>query len=164
MQRIGALYAVEAGIAGKPAEVRRTVRQAESLPLLASLRSWLEAQRRHLSAKSAPAKAIDYALARWDGLTLHVDDGRLAIDNNPAERALRGIAVTRKSFLFLGSETGGERAAILYTVLETAKLNGLDPEAWLADILTRMAAGHPVNRLNELLPWNGLRSPATLAA
>jgi hypothetical protein len=94
----------------------------------------------------------------------YIGDGRLAIDNNVAERALRGIAITRKNFLFLGSEAGGERAAILYTVLESAKLNGLDPEAYLADVIDRMARGHPINRLAELLPWNWQRQPARMAA
>jgi hypothetical protein len=98
------------------------------------------------------------ALERYAG------DGRIGIDNNPAEPSLRGIAITRKNFLFLGSETGGERAAIFYTVLETAKLNGLDPEAWLADVMDRMAKGHPINRLTELLPWNSKAAPAKLAA
>jgi hypothetical protein len=95
---------------------------------------------------------------------LYAGNGRLAIDNNPAERALRTIAITRKNFLFLGSEAGGERAAILYTVLESAKLNGLDPEAYLADVVDRMARGHPINRLAELLPWNWQRQPARMAA
>jgi hypothetical protein len=94
----------------------------------------------------------------------YAGDGRLAIDNNPAERALRTIAVTRKNFLFLGSEAGGERAAILYTVLESARLNGLDPEAYLADVIARLAQGHPINRLAELLPWNWQRQPAKMAA
>src|SRR5271170_123131 len=102
--------------------------------------------------KNALAKAIQYALSRWEALTRYAGDGRLAIDNNVAERALRGIAVTRKNFLFLGSEAGGERAAILYTVLESAKLNGLDPQAWLSNVIHRMANGHPSSRLAELLP------------
>jgi transposase len=95
---------------------------------------------------------------------LYAADGRIGIDNNPAERSLRGIATTRKNFLFLGSEAGGDRAAILYSVLETAKLNGLDPEAYLADVIDRMAKGHPINRLGELLPWNWTRQAAKLAA
>jgi len=101
---------------------------------------------------------------RSEALLRYTSDGRIGIDNNPAERSLRGIAVTRKNFLFLGSEAGGERAAILYTVLETAKLNGLDPEAWLADVINRMAKGHPMNRLAELLPWNWKAEPAKMAA
>ncbi len=95
---------------------------------------------------------------------LYTSDGRIGIDNNPAERSLRGIAITRKNFLFLGSETGGERAAVLYTVLESAKLNGLNPEAYLADVIDRMAKGHPINRLSELLPWNWNQQIAKLAA
>ena len=122
------------------------------------------AQRRRLSAKNALARAIQYALTRWEALLRYTGDGRLAIDNNPAERALRTIAVTRKNFLFLGSEIGGERAAILYTVLESARLNGLDPEGYLADVIDRMARGHPINRLAELLPWNWQRPPARMAA
>ena len=97
---------------------------------------------------------MQYALSRWDALTRYVEDGRLSIDNNLAERLLRGIAVTRKNFLFLGSDAGGERAAIVYTVAETAKLNGLDPEAYIGTVLDRLARGHTIHRLAELLPWN----------
>jgi len=164
LQRIGELYQIEAEIAGRPAEMRLAVRQDRALPLLDDLRDWLTAQRRRLSAKNALARAIQYALSRWEALMRYAGDGRLAIDNNVAERALRGIAITRKNFLFLGSEAGGERAAILYTVLQTAKLNGLDPEAYLADVIDRMTRGHPINRLGELLPWNWQRQPAKLAA
>jgi transposase len=144
--------------------MRLTVRQSRALPILDALHGWLGAQRRRLSAKNALARAIQYALTRWAALTRYAADGWLAIDNNPAERALRGIAITRKNFLFLGSEAGGERAAILYTVLESAKLNGLDPEAYLADVIDRMARGHAVNRLDQLLPWNWQRQPAKMAA
>ena len=140
------------------------MRQNRAVAILDALRGWLTAQRRRLSAKSALAKAIQYALSRWEALTRYVGDGRLAIDNNVAERALRGIAITRKNFLFLGSDAGGERAAILYTVLESAKLNGLDPQAWLSDVIDRMANNHPINRLSELLPWNWQPKIATLAA
>jgi len=107
---------------------------------------------------------IQYALSRWEALTRYAGNGRLAIDNNVAERALRGIAITRKNFLFLGSDAGGERAAILYTVLESAKLNGLEPEGYLADVIDRTAKGHPINRLGELLPWNWKNQIASLAA
>ena len=107
------------------------------------------------------AKAIDYAVGRWQDLCLYTTDGRIGIDNNPAERALRGIAITRKNYLFLGSEAGGDRAAIIYTVLETAKLIGLDPEAYHANIIDRMATGHPASRLKELLPWSwSMEKPA----
>jgi transposase len=101
---------------------------------------------------------------RWDALALYTTDGRIGIDNNPAERSLRGIAITRKNFLFLGSEAGGERAAVLYTILESAKLNGLNSEAYLADIIDRIAKRHPINRLSELLPWNWNKQESELAA
>ena len=134
------------------------------MPILADLKVWFQDQRRRLSSKTGLAKALQYALTRWDALMLYTSDGRIGIDNNPAERSLRGIAVTRKNFLFLGSETGGERAAVLYTILETAKLNGLNPEAYLADVIDRMAKGYPNNRLSELLPWNWNQQIAKLAA
>jgi transposase len=107
---------------------------------------------------------MQYALGRWEALMRYAGDGRLAIDNNVAERALRTIAITRKNFLFLGSEAGGERASILYTVLESAKPNGLDPEAYLADVIDRLTRGHPINRLTELLPWHWHRPAARMAA
>jgi transposase len=132
--------------------------------ILYALRHWLTAQRRRLSAKNALAKAIQYALSRWEALTRYAGDGRLAIDNNIAERALRDVAITRKNFLFFGSDAGGERAAILYTVLESAKLNGRDPQAWLSNVIDRVAKGHPINRLSELLPWNWQPKVVTLAA
>jgi len=144
--------------------MRHAARQDRAVPILDALHEWLVVQRRRLSSKNALARAIQYALTRWDALARYTGDGRLAIDNNVAERALRGIAITRKNFLFLGSEAGGERAAILYTVLESAKLNGLDPEAYLADVIDRMAKGHPINRLGELLPWNWQQQDAKLAA
>jgi transposase len=164
LARIAALYAVEAEIAGQKAEQRQDARQRLAVPLLTDLKVWLESQAARLSAKTALAKAIQYALGRWTALLLYTGDGRIGIDNNPAERSLRTIALTRKNFLFLGSEAGGKRAADLYTVLETARLNGLNPEAWLADTIDRMAKSHPINRLDELLPWNwqdrALQSPA----
>ena len=112
------------------------------------------AQRRRLSGKTPLGKAFQYSLSRWDALTRYTEDGRLSIDNNLAERLLRGIAVSRKNFLFLGSDRGGERAAAIYTIIETAKLNGLDPEAYLATVLDRLAHGHLNTRLEQLLPWN----------
>jgi transposase len=145
LRRIGELYTIEVEIAGQSAERRHRLRQEHAVPILIDLKTWFQ---------TSLAKALQYALTRWDALCLYTNDGRIGIDNNPAERALRGIAITRKNFLFLGSETGGVRAAVLYTVLETAKLNGLNPEAYLADLIDRMAKGHPINRLNELLPWN----------
>jgi transposase len=154
IERIGALYAVEAELLGLTPEVRREARQARSKPLLSELHDWMEAQRRRLSGKSTLGKALQYALSRWDALTRYLDDGRLSVDNNLAERLLRGIAVTRKNYLFVGSDAGGERAAVIYTIAETAKLNGLDPEAYIAAILGRLAAGHPITSIADLLPWN----------
>ena len=164
LRRIGRLYEVEAAITGLSAEQRRDARWQCAVPILDDLKPWLEAQQRRLSAKNTLGKAIGYTLNRWNALTLYVADGRIAIDNNPAERSLRGIAITRKNFLFLGSKAGGDRAALLYSVLETAKLNGLDPEAYLADVLDRMAKGHPISRLAELLPWNWTRRADKLVA
>jgi hypothetical protein len=154
LQRIAALYAVEAEINCKPAEQRFAVRQARGKPLLDDLHDWMLTQRRRLSGKSTLGKAMQYALNRWDALARYLDDGRLSIDNNLAERQLRGIALARKNFLFLGSDAGGERAAIIYTVAETAKLNGLDPEVYIAAVLDRLCRGHTIDRLDELLPWN----------
>jgi transposase len=154
LRRIGELYAIEAAINGQLSEQRRAARQAQSKPLLEALHDWMLAQRRRLSGKSTLGKALQYALSRWDALARHVEDGRLSIDNNLSERLLRGIAVTRKNYLFVGSDAGGQRAAIIYTIAETAKLNGLDPEAYIAAVLDRLAHGHPINRLDELLPWN----------
>jgi transposase len=154
LRRIGKLYEIEADITGLSAELRQKTRKDLAVPILDEMKIWFRDQRRRLSSKSNLAKALQYALTRWEALVLYTADGRIGIDNNPAERSLRGIAITRKNFLFLGSDAGGERAAVLYTVLETAKLNGLNPEAYLADIIDRMAKGHPINRLSELLPWN----------
>lgn len=119
-----------------------------------ALRDWMEAQRRRPSGKSDLGKALQYALGRWDALMRYLDDGQLSIDNNLAERLLRGITVTRKNFLFLGGDTGGERAAVIYTIAETAKLNGHNPEAYIATVLDRLAKGHLASRINDLLPWN----------
>jgi transposase len=162
LRRIGELYAIEAAINGQSAEQRHAARQAQSKPLLEALHAWMLQQRRRLSGKSTLGKALQYALNRWDALARYVEDGRLSIDNNLSERLLRGIAVTRRNFLFVGSDAGGQRAAIIYTIAETAKLNGLDPEAYIATVLDRMAHGHPMSRLDELLPWNlkAQRQPA----
>src|SRR3989475_150524 len=151
--RIGALYTIEKEIRGRPPEERRQVRQARSKPLLASLRQWFEATLLKLSRKSDTTVAIRYALSRWDALARYCDDGHIEIDNNAAERALRAVALGRKNYLFAGSDSGGERAAAIYTLIGTAKLNGLDPEAYLREVLTRIA-DHPISRISELLPWN----------
>ena len=153
LERIGALYEVECAIQGRPPDERRRQRQARSRPLADALRAWAETTLPQLSGASDLAKAFRYMLARWSALTRVLDDGRLALDNNAAERALRGVAVGRKNYLFAGSDRGAERAAALYTLIESAKLNGLDPEPYLADVLTRIA-DHPARRLAELLPWH----------
>ncbi len=154
LRQIQELYAIEAGINGKPISQRLAARQQQSKPLLDVFQAWAIAQRRRLSGNTPLGKALQYALSRWDALTRYTEDGRLSIDNNLAERLLRGIAVSRKNFLFLGSDRGGERAAAIYTIIETAKLNGLDPEAYLATVLDRLARGHLNTRLADLLPWN----------
>ena len=163
LRQIQELYAIEADIKGRSADQRWMQRQTRSKPLLDAFHSWAIGQRRRLSGKTPLGKALQYGLSRWDALTRYIDDGRLSIDNNLAERLLRGIAVTRKKFLFLGSDSGGDRAAILYTVIESAKLNDLDPEAYLASVLDRLARGHSNNRLEELLPWNFIPSLAVAA-
>lgn len=153
LKRIGALYAVEDKARGSPPETRRALRQEHAKPLIDALVSWFEARRTELSRKSPLARAMGYALARVPALTRFLDDGRIEIDNNAAERAIRGVALGRKNWLFAGSHAGGERAAALYSLIETAKLNGLDPERYLRDVLTRIA-DHPISRIDQLLPWN----------
>jgi len=151
--RIGALYGIEEEVRGKPAEIRCSTRQTRAKPLLDDLRSWLEKSLRSLSTKSETAGAIRYALSHWRALTRYVDDGLLEIDNSAAERALRPVALGRKNYLFAGSHSGGERAAAIYSLVGSAKLNGLDPERYLRQVLNRIT-DHPVNRIGELLPWN----------
>jgi transposase len=153
LQRIAALYAIEAMIRGESADVRLKIRAERSAPLFAQLRTWLDATLSRVSGKSEMAKAIRYALARWDALTLVLRDGRVCIDNNAAERSMRPMTLGRKNWLFAGSDSGGERAAAIYTLTETAKLNGLDPEDYLTKVLACIA-DHPVRRVHELLPWN----------
>lgn len=153
LERIAKLYAIEKEIRGRSPEERREVRQARSKPLLESLKQWFEDTLGKLSRKSDTAKAVRYALVRWEALQRYVDDGRLEIDNNAAERALRAVALGRKNYLFAGSDRGGERAAAMYSLIGTARLNGLDPETYLRNVLSRIA-DHPINRIAELLPWN----------
>lgn len=153
LERIGALYDIERALSGQPAEVRRSQRQETSRPLAEAFRAWCAAQLERLPGKSDLAKAIRYALRRWEAFTLFLDDGRVAIDNNPAERALRPVALTRKNALFAGSDAGGETLADAMTLIETAKLSGLNPQAYLTDVLARIN-DHLITRLDELLPWN----------
>jgi len=153
LQRIAALYKIEADIRGQVPEERRQQRQARAGPLLKELHAWLSAMLGRVSAKSELAAAIGYSLTRWQALTRYLQDGRVEIDNNAAERALRGVSLGRKNYLFMGSDAGGERAAAIYSLVETAKLNGLDPEGYLREVLGRIA-DHPINRIDELLPWN----------
>jgi transposase len=153
LRRIQALYAIEAEVRGKPPDIRRQHRQARAGPLLAEFHQWVHGVLTKVSTKSDLAKAVRYSLVRWPALTRYVDDGAIEIDNSAAERALRGVALGRNNYLFMGSDEGGERAASLYSLVETAKLNGLDPQAYLREVLTRIAE-HPINRIDELLPWN----------
>lgn len=161
LARIGALYGIERELHGKPPDARTRERQARAKPLAAALKLWADRSLTQLPGRSELAKALRYMLARWSALTRAFDDGRIALDNNAAERALRGVALGRKNYLFAGSDLGVERAAVFYTLIETAKLNRLDPEAYLRDVLTRIA-DHPAKRLADLLPWNW--TPALPAA
>ena len=153
VKRIDVLFDIERSIKGKSASRRHAVRQELSAPLVAELETWMRTERARLSRHAPVAKAMDYMLKRWDRFTRFLDDGRICLSNNAAERALRGIALGRKSWLFAGSDRGGRRAAAMYTLIGTAKLNNVDPQAWLADVLRRIAET-PQSRLGELLPWN----------
>ena len=153
VRRIDALFAIERGLNGLSAAERLDGRRQESAPLVADLEAWLRDHRSRLSRSSAVAEPIDYMLRRWPAFTRFLDDGRICLSNNAAERALRGFALGRRSWLFAGSERGAERAAAIATLIITAKLNDVDPQAWLADVLARIAS-HPAQHLDELLPWN----------
>ncbi|MCC2105391.1 MAG: IS66 family transposase [Hyphomicrobiales bacterium] len=163
VRRIDALFAIERDINGKTPEERVAVRQASSRPLVDELQAYMREQATKLSPRHDLVKAINYMLKRWSAFTLFLDDGRVCMSNNAAERGLRGIALGRKSWLFCGSDRGGQRAAAMYSLIVTAKMNGVDPQAWLADVLARIA-GHPSHRLEELLPWNWRRPVSTDAA
>jgi transposase len=153
LQRIAALYRIETIVRGQPADVRLATRGVKSAPLFTDLKAWLEKTQARISGKSDLAGAIRYTLTRWEALTLVLRDGRTCIDNNAAERSMRPMCLGRKNWLFAGSDSGGERAAAAYSLIETAKLNGLDPEHYLRQVLTKIA-DHPVKRVDELLPWN----------
>ncbi|QYD67930.1 IS66 family transposase [Paraburkholderia edwinii] len=153
LERIGALYRIEEHIRGKPPEERQRIRQAQAVPLLDDLKQWFESTLLTLSAKSDTTRAIQYSLNRWPALVYYCRDGRAEIDNLIAERALRGVAIGRRNFLFAGADSGGERAAAMYSLIGSARLNGVDPEAYLHYVIERIA-DHPANRIDELLPWN----------
>ncbi len=153
LRRIGKVYEIEAEIRGRPPPQRLIERRARSRPKIDAMKLWLEAQLPRVPGRSTLAKAIRYALARWDGLTRFLRDGCVEMDNNPVERAIRPVALGRKNHLFAGSDGGGHRWAVTCSLIETCKLNGVEPYAYLADVLTRMTNGYPVNRLDELLPW-----------
>jgi transposase len=163
VRRIDALFEIERSINGNGAEERLAMRRTLSRPLVDDLHAYMHAQVAKLSRGHDLAKAINYILKRWAAFTLFLEDGRVCLSNNAAERGLRGIALGRKSWLFCGSDRGGQRAAAMYSLIVTAKMNGVDPQAWLADVLSRIAA-HPAHRLDELLPWNWTpRAPAISA-
>ncbi|SKA39019.1 IS66 family transposase [Consotaella salsifontis] len=153
LRRIGELYAVEAEVRGQSPPHRLAARQSRSKPIITDLRAWLDAQLAQISGRSTLAEAIRYALSRWQGLARFLEDGRIELDTNPVERAIRPVSLGRKNHLFAGSDGGGERWAILCSLIETAKLNDVEPYAWLVDVLQRMVDDHPANRLDELLPW-----------
>src|SRR5206468_565000 len=153
VRRIDLLFDIERTINGLSAGERLRVRRERSAPHLSTLEAWLRDERGRLSRSASVAEPIDYMLKRWGRFAQFIDDGRICLTNNAAERALRGFALGRKSWLFAGSDRGAERAAVMATLIMTAKLNGIDPQAWLADVLARIAA-HPSHRLDELLPWN----------
>jgi len=153
LERIAALYAIEKDIRGRSAEERCAVRQARTRPLLVALEIWLRERLALISQKSKLADAIRYALSRWEGLTCFVDNGRIEIDSNTVERSIRPITLNRKNALFAGSDGGGEHWAIIASLVETCKLCRIDPEAYLADMLAKIANGHPNNRIDDLLPW-----------
>jgi transposase len=163
VKRIDAIFDIEREINGRSIDERLAVRRARVAPLVSDLETWMRNERAKLSRHSDVAKAMNYMLNRWDTFARFLNDGRICLTNNAAERALRGIALGRKSWLFAGSDRGGERAAVMYTLIQTARLNGVDPQAWLTDVLARIN-DHNIQRLQELLPWNWKTAPAKLAA
>jgi len=163
VRRIDALFMIEREINGRSPEERLAVRRAESRPLVDDLMVTMREHAATLSRGHDLVKAIRYMLNRWPAFTLFLEDGRVCMSNNAAERGLRGVALGRKSWLFCGSDRGGRRAAAMYSLIVTCKMNGVDPQAWLADVLSRIA-GHPAHRLDELLPWSWRPQPPALAA
>ena len=153
LTRIASLYAIEAEVRGQLPQVRQTVRQDRAAPLLASMKAWLETTLMQVSAKSGLAKAIRYTLTHWVALTRYCSDGQIEIDNNSAERSIRPLVLGRRNYLFAGSDGGGESAAVIYSLIGTARLNGVEPYAYLRKVFACIA-DHPINRIDELLPWN----------
>ena len=154
LRRIAELYAIEASVNGRIAEQRQQVRHARTRPLINAMKTWLQTELARIPGRSALAEAIRYALARWDELSRFLEDGRIDLDNNPVERAIRPIALGRKNHLFAGSDGGGVRWGTVCSLIATAKLNDVEPFAYLKDVLERMTNGHPMSRLDDLLPWN----------
>ena len=163
MQKLDALFNIERTIAGKSAAERLAMRQELSAPLMAELHEWLNAQLARISRNHDLAKAINYMLRRWDAFARCLADGRVCLSNNAAERSLRCVPLGRKSWLFCGSDRGGQRAAVAYSLIQTCRLNDVDPQAWLSDVLARIA-DHPISRLDELLPWNWAHHRKAIAA
>uniref|UniRef100_UPI001FCD35B3 IS66 family transposase n=1 Tax=Ensifer aridi TaxID=1708715 RepID=UPI001FCD35B3 len=163
VKRIDALFDIERDVNGLAADERLQRRRQESQSIVDALEEWLRDERAKLSRSSPVAEPIDYMLKRWDGFTSFLKDGRICLTNNAAERALRGFALGRKSWLFAGSARGAERAAFMATLIMTAKLNDIDPQAWLADVLARIA-DTPTSRLEQLLPWNWAALPVSAQA
>jgi hypothetical protein len=161
LSRIAELYAIEVAIRGQSAQARQVARRIRSLTLVQTMKVWLEAQLNRVPPKGALADAIRYALARWEALCRFINDGRIELDNNTVERAIRPIALGRKNHLFAGSEGGAVRWAVVASLLTAAKLNDVEPFAYLRDVMERMSNGHPMARLDDLLPWNWARLPAT---
>jgi transposase len=159
LRRIAELYAIEAVIRGRAADARKSIRQARSLPLVTAMRAWLEKQHAQIPPRGGLADAIRYALNRWEVLCCFLDDGCIELDTNTVERAIRPVTLGRKNHLFAGSDAGAQRWATVCSLITTAKLNDVEPLAYLKDVLERMSSGHPMNRLDELLPWNW-RPPA----
>ena len=163
VQRIDRLFAIERDILGLPPDARLTARTERSAPILAELEPWLRQQQERLSRRSEVGRAIPYTTKRWAALSRFLRDGRVCLSNNAAERALRGVAIGRHYWTIAGSERGGEHAAAIYTLIETAKLNSVDPQAWLADVLARLP-DHPAKRIDQLLPWRWTASAKISAA
>jgi len=163
VRQIDAIFAHEREISGRAAADRLAYRREHAAPLIGELVSWMKSERAKLSRHADVARAMDYMLKRWPAFARFLDDGRICLTNNAAERALRGVALGRKSWLFVGSDRGGLRAAVMYTLIGTAKLNGVDPQAWLADVLERIA-NHPIQRLPDLLPWHWRPATAALSS